>query len=150
MTALPIPPLASDATPPLLPLLLLSVLPAAASQNGHFHVALSFPPRLIPKGPSCLFVLALLGRGLLAHCPWRRGEGSLANKGRSQVEAPGRRRRRGFPTSTGRGRPRGPASPCSPLSSSSLCRYERGSDVTRALVSSLSRELSGAISSCRQ
>lgn len=95
-----------------------SSFPAAPLRSPHrllpersFAGRSQLPPRLFPKGPSCLFVLALLGRDSPAHCPWRRGEGSLANKGRSQVEAPGRGGRRGCPTSPGRGRPQAPPPP---------------------------------------
>lgn len=48
---------------------------------------LASPLALHPRPPSCLVVLALLRRCFLADCPWGKGEGSLANTGRSQVEA---------------------------------------------------------------
>lgn len=50
---------------------------------------LASPLALHPRPPSCLVVLALVRRCFLADCPWGKGEGSLANTGRSQVEAEG-------------------------------------------------------------
>jgi hypothetical protein len=86
----PIPPLACDfgclvTSGPLF----LSVLPTACSRHGTFAPTslLASPLALHPRPPSCLVVLALLRRCFLADCPWGKGEGSLANTGRSQVEA---------------------------------------------------------------
>lgn len=80
----------------------LTVLPAFSSQHVHSHLALESPRALPPRPPSCLSVLALLGRCFPADCPWGKGEGSSAKSGRSQVEGAGGGRRAGFPTSTSR------------------------------------------------
>ena len=63
--------------------------PPAPSTFIRASLVLGYPPRSLPKGPPCLIVLALFRPGFFADCPWGKGEGSLANTGRSQVEAAG-------------------------------------------------------------
>jgi hypothetical protein len=90
---------AFDALSPLLAPRLLSVLPHRLLPGSLATTSLSaFPLALHPRPPSCLLVLALLRRCFLADCPWGKGEGSLANSGRSQVEAAGRGKEASLPS----------------------------------------------------
>lgn len=83
---IPLSPAISDA---LSRLALSSFLSSPPPAPGTFAPTslLASPLTLHPRPPSCLVVLALLRRCFPADCPWGKGEGSLANTGRSQVEA---------------------------------------------------------------
>lgn len=98
-------------------------------------------PSLVTQGPLLPFCSSSSRTRLACTLSLEKGGGELGGRGEEPGGGTGRGRRRGFPPSTGRGLPRGSTSSCS--SSSSLSPYKRSAEVTRALVSSLSREFSG-------
>lgn len=122
---------------------LLPVLPTASSQHGHPHLALGSPLGSLPKGPSCLLVLALLRHGFLADCPWGRGRGAWPTRGGARWRRQGGERGEASQPPLADAGPEAPppSAPLSPplpsSSSQGLLRYGI------SLVSSLPRRFSG-------